>query len=161
MLLLGPLCGASVVFLGERGARVTVAEFDPPATAPPDAAEPPAPFGMVVETAAFDLVLAWDSLEFVPPERLREVGQELRRVLRPGGILFALMSLAREPTARVPARFRIVAEDRIVREAAQLAEAARWPHANREIERALDGIAVEGVHLQRDQVREILAVRGG
>jgi hypothetical protein len=82
-------------------------------------------------------------------------------VLRPGGILFALMSLAREPTARVPARFRIVAEDRIVREAAQLAEAARWPHANREIERALDGIAVEGVHLQRDQVREILAVRGG
>jgi hypothetical protein len=34
-------------------------------------------------------------------------------------------------------------------------------HPNREIERAIAGLAVQNIHLQRNQMREILASKAG
>ena len=58
-----------------------------------------------------------------------------------------------------PARFRTVAEDRLRREPSGVAAQTRWVHLTREIERVLKPLAVLGIHLQRDQTREILALR--
>jgi hypothetical protein len=37
----------------------------------------------------------------------------------------------------------------------------RYVHPNREIERAIAGLSVQNIHLQRNQMREILALKVG
>jgi hypothetical protein len=110
----------------------------------------------------FHLVLAWESLDFVPPERLAEVGQEIARVTRDGGHLF-LFSYQKPPQElEIPPRYRMLADDLIVREETPgLPPRRRYAHPNREIERALAGMSVQGIHLQRNQMREIVVLKPG
>jgi len=167
VLDLGPLCGESAVYLAGRGAKVSVEEFVAPPPAPPgnperDGEEAPAPppLRLDQEDGAFDLVLAWEHADFVEPERLREFGAELGRVLAEGGwaLLFARNSPAGEDAAwKRPGRYRVIADDRVVRETGPSPESPRWVHPTRDIERALAPLAIQGLHLQRNQVREFLA----
>lgn len=166
VLDLGPLCGASAVYLAGRGAKVSVEEFEAPPPAPPpdpdrEGSEPPPlpPLELDQEDGAFDLVLAWEHVDFVPPERLREFGAELRRVLAEGGwaLLFARNSPAGDDAEwRRPGRYRVIADDRLAREAGAGPVRRRWVHPTRDIERALAPLAIQGLHLQRNQVREFL-----
>lgn len=162
LLYLGPLCGQSVVHLASRGAKVHVDEFVPPEPIPPKKPGEPEPriepFRLDHDDGTFDLVLVWESLDFVPPERLAEVGSELRRVLRVGGLALVLSHSRPEGDRQSPPRYRIVADDRVAREESGFPEGPRWVHPNREIERALSGLSIETMHLQRTQLREILAV---
>jgi hypothetical protein len=166
ILALGPLCGESVVYLAGRGARVHVEDLDLPEPAPEKkpgeaVAQAPPPFRLDQPDGRFSLVLAWEILDFVPPDRLQEFGAELRRVLRDQGTLF-LFSLAKPlATHEPPARYRVLADDVIVREAPTDLVRIRYTHPTREIERALRGLAVQGIHLQRNQMREIVAIKAG
>lgn len=167
ILDLGPLCGESAVYLAGRGARVSVDAFEAPPPTPPRApgqsredAPPPPPLTIDQADALFDLVLAWEHADFVPPERLRDFGAELRRVLAQGGylLLFARNSAAGDdPAWRRPGRYRVVADDRLAREQGAGPARRRWVHPTREIERALAPLSIQGLHLQRNQVREFLA----
>jgi hypothetical protein len=167
ILDLGPLCGDSVVYLAGRGAKVSVEEFSAPPPAPPrdpkvsdDDAPPLPPLAIEQSDALFDLVLAWEHIDFVPPERLREFGAELRRVLAQGGylLLFARNKPVDDDKAwRRPGRYRVVADDRLVRERGEGPVRRRWVHPTRDIERALAPLTIQGLHLQRNQVREFLA----
>ncbi len=162
ILDLGPLCGNTVIELARRGARVTVDEFDLPETPPEDDSDselPQPPLRIEQRDAEFDLVLAWEHIDFVAPDRLPEFAAELRRVTAAGG---AVLLLSRstgpgEPERR--ARYRIVGEDRIVREPLDERARPRWVHPTRRIELALEGFSIQGVHLQRDQTREYLIVK--
>jgi hypothetical protein len=58
---------------------------------------------------------------------------------------------------RRQAHFRLVGADQLVREVGEGPERKRWVHPTREIERALAPLSVEGIHLQRNQMREFLA----
>ncbi len=163
ILDLGPLWGDSVTYLAGRGARVYVENFEPPRSIPP---RRPGEAPAEIEPVRFDqpdgrmhLVLAWEMSDFVPPERLVEYGSELRRVLRDGGMLF-LLSHGRPPAEReVPVRYLLLADDMVVREPSRMPLLRRYVHPNREIERALAGFSIEGIHLQRSQMREITAVK--
>lgn len=168
ILDLGPFCGESAVYLAGRGARVSVEQFEAPPPQPPrdpqespDEEPPPLPpLRIDQEDGIFDLVLAWEHTDFVPPERLRDFGSELRRVLAEGGyaLLFARNSPADDDSAWTrPGRYRVIADDRLVREEGTGPARARWVHPTREIERALAPLAIQGLHLQRNQVREFLA----
>ncbi|HZN54710.1 MAG TPA: class I SAM-dependent methyltransferase [Candidatus Polarisedimenticolaceae bacterium] len=165
ILILGPLCGESVVYLAGRGARVHVDPVDIPEPIPPRAQgeTPPAakPFALDHGTAAYDLVLAWEMLDFVPPDRLVEVGAEIVRVLRVGGQLFVFAHQKPPEDQAVPPRYRLLADDLIVREDSPGTPRRRYVHPNRDIERALAGLAVQGIQLQRNQMREILASKAG
>ena len=173
ILDLGPLCGESVVYLAGRGARVSVEAFEAPLPVPPrdprrpdDPVPPKPPLRFDQEDGAFHLVLAWEHADFVPPERLSDFGSEIHRVLAAGG--FVLL-LARNVSAdkesdpggswRRPGRFRLLGDDKMVREVEDGPERRRWVHPNREIERGLDPLRVQGVHLRRNQVREFLLRR--
>jgi SAM-dependent methyltransferase len=165
ILVLGPLCGESVVYLAGRGARVHVDEVDLPDPIPKrqpgDTAVPPRPFKIDHPTGAFDLVLAWEMLDFVPPERLQEFGAEIVRLLRVSGQLVFFAHL-KPPTDRaVLPRYRLLADDLIVREEPQGPAIPRYSHSNMMIERAITGLAVQNIHLQRNQMREILASKAG
>jgi len=167
ILDLGPLCGESAVYLAGRGARVSVEQFEAPPPAPPrdphqppEEAPPPPRLRLDQPDGAFDLVLAWEHADFVPPERLCDFGAELRRVLAAGGyaLLFARNSPAEDdPAWTRPGRYRVIADDRVVREEGAGAARTRWVHPTRDIERALAPLAIQGLHLQRNQVREFLA----
>jgi hypothetical protein len=165
ILALGPLCGESVVYLAGRGARVHVEEMELPEPLPPRRPGEPTPPVLPVRLdqpdLRFDLVLAWELLDFVPPDRLFEAGAEIVRTLKVGGQLF-LFAHQRPPadTAALP-RYRLLADDLIVREETGAAVRRRYVHPNRDIERALSGLAVQGIQLQRNQMREILASKAG
>ena len=168
ILDLGPLCGSTAVFLANLGARVCVEDFLAPPPLPKldkdqrDGVVEVAPFKIDQPSDGFDLVLAWEAFDFTPPDRLEEVAAELTRLVRPKGLVFLLSrnaTGARKTTQDAPARFRTVAEDRLRREPSGAAAQTRWVHLTREIERVLKPLAVLGIHLQRDQTREILALR--
>ncbi len=164
ILDLGPMSGSTVTALASRGARVTVEEFEPPATRTGDdvaegGEEGPAPIKLEHPDDVFDLILAWEQVDFVPPDRLEEFFAELRRVLARDGWLLMFSQARAEPRSRHLVRYRIVDDGHIVREAAKGKERPRWTHPTRAIERALRGFSVQGIHLQRSQVREILAAK--
>jgi hypothetical protein len=72
-------------------------------------------------------------------------------------LLFSMAKASEEPQA-VPS-YRVFPDGSYSREEGKGAGRRRWAHANREIERALDGLAIQGIHLQRNQMREILALK--
>jgi len=166
ILDLGPFCGETVVQLASRGARVQVEPFVPPPPTPPrepgkPREEPLVPLTIDQPDGKFDLVLVWEQIDFVPPDRLAEFGAELHRVLRDGGFLLAF-SLAKKVEGRpMPARYRLAADGKVAREFPDRARRRRWVHPNREIERSLVGMSMQGIHLQRNQMREFFAVRKG
>jgi len=165
ILAAGPLCGESVVYLAGRGARVHVDEITLPDPIPPsrpgEGPSAPLPFTIALHSGQCDLVLAWEILDFVPPERLLEFGAELVRVMRAGASI--LLFAHQKPPAEhaVIPRYRLLADDLIVREEPPGDLKRRYTHPNRDIERALTGLSIQGIQLQRNQLREILASKPG
>jgi hypothetical protein len=167
VLDLGPLCGPTVMFLADRGARVRVEELPapgPPTTAAEGSPAPAGgPFHVPQPTGEFQIVLAWEHCDFVAPDRLPELGAELHRLLAPGGWL-VLYSRDRTGSHEPgqddqPSVFRLVAEDAVVRQPAPVGPRPRWVHPNRALERALAPLSIQGIHLQRDRTREIVAIK--
>ena len=165
ILAAGPLCGESIVYLAGRGARVHVDEItlpDPiPPRAPGETPHEPAPFTIALASGQVDLVLAWEILDFVPPERLIEFGAELVRVMRTGAQLLVFAHQKPPADHAVIPRYRLLADDLIVREEPPGDLKRRYTHPNRDIERALAGLSIQGIQLQRNQLREILASKVG
>ncbi len=163
ILDLGPLCGDSVVYLAGKGGRVSVESFTPPpAPVKPkqgEEAPPRPPLRIDQPDGTFDLVLAWEQLDFVPPECLDEFGAELARILAPGGQLLVLARASGGEEQEVCPQYRIVGDDRIQRQPSSGSMRRRWNHPTRAVERALGAFSIKGIHLQRNQIREFLAVR--
>ncbi len=163
ILTLGPMCGESVVYLASRGARVHVDDPEPPPPVPPRRPGEPVvevePYHLDQPDARFDLVLAWEHADFVPPDRLQEWGRELGRIAKEGGMLFLLSHLKPPAETEPPSRYRLLSDDLIVRESVARPPLRRWVHPTRDLERALAAFKVQGIQLQRSQMREITAAR--
>ena len=173
VLNMGPLCGDTVAYLGGKGSRVHVGEFSPPRPMPARVAgkppPTPAPVALPHDDQSFHLVLAWDLVDFVPPECLPGFGSELGRILKPGGRLFLFSQANQARTSPAPAkdevfdtpgRFRILDPSHVRLEKDEGgSRRRRWIHPNRDIERALKGLSVQGIHLLRNQLREFTAIR--
>jgi SAM-dependent methyltransferase len=150
VLDLGQSCGSTAVYLASRGAKVRVENFKPPGSPSIELSHP---------DERFDLVLAWEHWDFVPPDRVAEFAAEVGRVLVPGGwlLLFAEDRMSSDETRSGRAgSYRITADDRMIRLPGQGPARSRWGHPNRAIERALAPLAIESIHLQRNRMREFL-----
>jgi len=159
ILDIGPFCGATAVFLADRGARVSVGELELPLPPAPAEDAPPPPIRLDQPDGRYHLVLAWEILDFLPTNRLSEFGPELARILARGGFALALALADASRRAAAPSRpprYRVLAEDRVAWEPAAGAPLERYVHATREIERRLKPLTVQGIHLQRSQMREVL-----
>jgi len=167
VLDLGQFSRSAALYLAQRGARVYVDDFEPPPPRPKSKKSngkkapslPGSPVVIPQPDRKFDLVLAWEHGDFVPPDRLQEFATEVARVLAPGGWL--LMYSQDNPGALgidedEPACYRLTADDKLVRTVTSLPRRRRWAHANRTIERALAPLAVQSIHLQRNRIREFL-----
>ncbi len=168
ILDLGPMCGDTIVFLAAYGGgHVSVEDIELPEPCSEEGAESasteaPEPFRLGHADESFDLVLAWEHLDHVSPDRVEEFAAELRRILRPGGQLLVFSSNRSvsddDATDRI-CRYRIVAEDRISREPTTDPEVRRWHYTNRRMEQLLEPLTLRSLHLQRTQMREYLAVK--
>jgi SAM-dependent methyltransferase len=171
VLDLGQFSRTTAVYLAHRGARVTVDDFEPP---PPTPAKPkkgesgtgasPVPVVLPHPDRKFDLVLAWEHGDFVPPDRLQEFAAEVARVLVPGGwlLLYAQDNQSGSmASSERPGAYRLMADDRIVHQAAQGPTRPRWNYPNRVLERALAPLSIQSIHLQRNRVRELVIRKPG
>jgi hypothetical protein len=164
ILDLGSRCGESLVYLAGRGARVTVGEIDPPRPQPIGRSavrgEPAPllpPIRIEAPEAPFNLVLLWEWIDFIPPDRLAEVGGEIARRLDQGGLVLLLSRSVRTTGAdERPRRFRVLSDRDVRPEPAQGPALTRYLHPTREIERAFAPLSLLGIHLQRSQIREML-----
>ncbi len=157
ILDLGSLCGPTAVALASTGARVCVEAFVPPV---PTDDDEPVPLRLPHDDDRFDLVLAWEHFDFVPPDRLQEFTREIHRVLAPGGaaLLFAQDNPSMKPaTPDRPGQYLLTGGDKIVRAPSSCPERPRWAHPNRAIERSLSPLSLEGIHLVKNRIREVIA----
>jgi hypothetical protein len=172
ILDLGPISGQTVVYMADRGARVSVEEVERLAPLPKPAPGEKVddivvePFRIDQPGGKFDLVLAWEQCDFVPPQRLGEFMAEIRRVMADGGwLLLFSRNAGMNPRAKtteetaIQSRYRLVDDKMAVREPSGRTAGRRWVHPTREIERALAPLAVQGIHLQRNQIREFSALK--
>jgi SAM-dependent methyltransferase len=168
VLDLGQFSRSAALYLAQRGARVHVESFEPPPPTPPkkkkkngERPEPVVLQPVVIPQPdrTFDLVLAWEHCDFMPPDRLPDFAAEITRVLAPGGWL--LMYSWDEPGAvgaepAPPGCYRLEADDRMVRSTADGPRRPRWTHSNRALERAMTPLSVQAIYLQRNRIREFL-----
>lgn len=164
ILDLGSRCGESLVYLAGRGARVTVGEIDPPLPHPIGRSAPrgdPAPLLPPIRIEApetrFNLVLLWEWIDFIPPDRLAEVGGAVARRLNQGGLVLLLSRSVRTTGAdERPRRYRVTSDRDVRPEPVAGPALTRYLHPTREIERAFAPLSLLGIHLQRSQIREVL-----
>lgn len=100
VLDLGPASPANLDFFLGRGARMTVADFTPSrGDALPELVR--------ADAGTFDLVLAWDFLNYLKRDKLGVLLRSLEPYFRPGTTLHAFIATSREMPAS-PRRYRIV-----------------------------------------------------
>lgn len=166
VLDLGPALGASVEFLAGYSVQLFIADLyrsvrSSTGQLPPDAArlrralEDQLP---VPPEGPFDLVLAWDLLNYFPADQLEALGQHLGALCRPGGKLFALIA-TRGPISDRPMNFEIVARD-LLRYSATAAQERPCPgYHETALERLLDAFAVQTSFLLRNGMQEYVFTR--
>ena len=100
VLDLGPASPANLDFFLGRGARLTVADFTP------SRGETLSDLVRAEPGTHFDLVLAWDFLNYLKRDRLGLLLRSLEPYFRPGTTIHALIATGREMSAS-PRRYRI------------------------------------------------------
>ena len=166
VLDLGPALGASVEFLAGYSVQLFIADLyrsvrSSTGRLPPEAArlqrllkeQLPVP-----DEGPFDLVLAWDLLNYFDADQLEALGQHLGVLCRPGGQLFALVA-TRGPISDQPMNFEIVAPDLLRYVATAPTERTSPGYRETALERLLDAFAVQTSFLLRNGMQEYIFTR--
>jgi SAM-dependent methyltransferase len=106
----------------------------------------------------FDVILLWDTANYLPPSMAPSLFRRLREVLRPDGRLLAFFHGKKTGPQTAFSRYQLTdSEDLLV----QLS--GNFPvlqvYQTREMERFLEGYSSIRFFLSRDNVREVIAVR--
>ena len=106
----------------------------------------------------FDVVLVWDTADYLPPELVPALFEKLHQVLRPNGRLLAFFHGA-APSPQTPfTRYQLTETDQLL-----LLASGTFPfqqnYQTRQIEKFLKGYASSRFFLGKDNIREVIAVR--
>ena len=106
----------------------------------------------------FDIILLWDTANFLPPQMVPALFQRLREVLRPDGKLLAFFHGRLTGPETVFGRFQLADGDDL-----QVLDSGTFPvrqvYQNRQVEKFLEGYSSTHFFLGKDNVREVIAVR--
>jgi SAM-dependent methyltransferase len=166
VLDLGSALGTSVEFLAGYSVQLFIADLyrsvrSSTGQLPPDAArlhrklEEQLP---VPAEGPFDLILAWDLLNYFSAEQLEPLGQHLGALCRPGGQLFALVA-TRGPISDRPMNFEILGPDLLRYGTTAAAERPSPGYRETGLERLLDAFAVQTSFLLRNGMQEYIFTR--
>ncbi|MGH9319731.1 MAG: hypothetical protein ACRD3V_07550, partial [Vicinamibacteria bacterium] len=149
VLDLGAASPANIEFFGGRGARLTVADF---AASSIDA------LGALVRSdpgVHFDLVLAWDLLNYLQREKLGVLLTSLEPYFRPGTTIHAFIATARDMPAS-PRRYRIEDKNTLLCEQRQERVIPSPRYVEQDLLRCMPGLIVEHRFQLRNGMLEYL-----
>ena len=106
----------------------------------------------------FDVILLWDTANFLPPEFVPALFERLRSVLRPDGMILAFFHGRLEGPETAFARYQLTDADELI-----ALESGSFPvrkvFNTRQVEKFLGGYTSTRFFLGKDNVREVIAVR--
>lgn len=106
----------------------------------------------------FDVVLLWDTANYLPPAMVPALFNRLREVLRPEGRLLAFFHGRDSGPGTEFSRYQLTDTDSLL-----LLESGDFPirkvYQTRQIEKFLDGYSSTHFFLGKDNVREVIAIR--
>ena len=105
---------------------------------------------------SFDAIIAWDVFNYYDPESVRVVAAEVRRVLKPGGLVLAYFDTARTEEPAAPWRYRIVDDKRIQCDPMTGRRMLRQVYQNRDIEKMFAGLRIVELYFLKNSMREVL-----
>jgi Methyltransferase domain len=165
VLDLGSAVGSNVEFLSQFGcklfiedlyaslsSRTTVGEGD--LAGPEFFSE----FLALPDDTRFDVVLAWDRLNYLHRKELAAFGELLRRYCRPGALVFAQIYYHKQIPAQ-PNRYKIQDEAHLVYERQTAVERPSPRFAPAEVTGLLKGFRVDRSFLLQHGIQEYLLVR--
>ncbi len=106
----------------------------------------------------FDVILLWDTANYLPPEMVPALFARLRKVLRPNGMLLAFFHGRLEGPETAFARFQLAdADDLLALDSGSFP--VRKVYQTRQVEKFFEGYSSFRFFLGKDNVREVIAVR--
>lgn len=164
ILDLGVASGANVAFFSRFSCRLQIADL-PEALAseklrPVLTADPAAAFRRILPVARqpFDVVLAWDVLNYLTREQFGCLAAHVGSLCRPGALVLAFVSTTKEMSS-VPLVFKIVDDQTFLlrQQTTAVRPSPRFPPA--EVGRLMSGFAVVQSVVMRHGVQEYLFIR--
>jgi hypothetical protein len=110
------------------------------------------------EESDFDLILAWDLLNYLDPEELGALSSHLAAVCSPGAVLFAMIT-TRKVMPNKPPHFRILDPSRLSYEIESGVKREAPRYKEPELERAMPEFVVQSTFLLRNGMQEYLFTR--
>lgn len=165
VLDLGPALGPNVDFFSRLARRLTIAdsfqtllslqaEHERTGDGLTPEREAEALLAYDAETR-FDVVFAWDLLNYFKPTQLAPLVTRLGRFCRQGSLMFALIGTRPEMPAR-PRSFRILDRGRLLYETSTAAVCACPLYEERDLARSMPGFRVENTFLLRNGMKEFI-----
>jgi hypothetical protein len=161
ILDLGPALGQNIAFFGQFGCRVHVGDFYRSrleAGVFTDEDHPARQYARLLPLAAderFDVVIAWDLLDYLEPKDVDALVAHLAPTLHDGTLLFAMVSYQKEIPAS-PMRFRIADDEHLIYETGGAARRPCRRHKLPDLERHLPGFKIDSSFLLRNGMQEYL-----
>lgn len=106
----------------------------------------------------FDVILLWDTANYLPPEMVSALFTRLRKVLRPDGMLLAFFHGRLEGPETTFSRFQLADTDELVAFDSGVFP-VRKVYQTRQVEKFFEGYSSFRFFLGKDNVREVIAVR--
>ena len=163
LLDIGPVVGHNVTFFGERlGCKFQVEELSKDIdrhVREDTLAELPEFLNKRFPQTddSFDGILCWDLFDYLDKKSAASLAKQLTRILRPGGVLFALFNATEvPPAAKTYTRFVVVDEMNIQHRPYPAARAKQKPLPNRDIQRMFEPLRVVDQFLLKTNTREML-----
>ena len=162
VLDLGSAVGTNVEYLSRFGCRLSIEDLFASRSAAAEEGDLGPDFFArlltVPEGTQFDIVLAWDLYNYLSRKELRHLAAALRRLCRPGALVFSLMWIHKTIPAQ-PIRFRIQGPDQLLYERRTAVErpGPRFPPA--ELNQAMIGFRVDRTFLLRHGIQEYLFIK--
>ena len=164
ILDLGGALGVNITFWGRFGPSLHVANLHSamPLTLPPQPSEEEAPAGpawdgilAIPESSRFDVILAWDFLNYLEPALFADLIRHMSRFCRRGTLLFALI-YDRQQMPALPTVFKIRDGENLIYEGCGTEMRPCPRHQPRDVRRMFAGFRVASSFLLRHGVQEYL-----
>lgn len=156
---LGPAIGSNIDFLSRSALSVQVADLAGTLASPEPRAWERGLESLASGAAGsgYHAVFAWDLLNYLPLERVRELARHLAAATRPGGQVFFLVYYSREMPAE-PLRFRIADRETLTYTRPALTRSApRYPQGV--LQQAFPDFHVDRGYLLKTGLQEFLFAR--
>ena len=163
LLDIGPVVGPNVTFFGEHlGCKFQVEELSKDIdrhVREDKMADLPAFLAKRFPQAdeSFDGILCWDLFDYLDKASAQALAKQLTRMLRPGGVLFALFNATEAvSTSKTYTRFVVVDDAQIQHRPYAAARGKQKPLPNRDIQRMFEPLRVVDQFLLKSNTREML-----